>query len=215
MIFDYLKKIKRGPQVLLAKDAAIVLGYCPITKESVVVDAGTGSGYFAAMASRVAKKVISYEKNEEFAALAKKNLEKLKISNVEIKIRDVIKDGFEPEEADVVFLDLPNSSLAIKNAIKILKENGVLVGFFPHIEQLKEFVFEAKKFGWKKNYCLEVICRQILVRETGSRPENTGLLHSGYLTFIEKGEEQLTKLEKKRRKKLIYKTNEKNAEGGI
>ncbi|MFN3909754.1 MAG: methyltransferase domain-containing protein [Candidatus Anstonellaceae archaeon] len=218
MIFDYLKKLKRGPQITLPKDASIVIGFCPINKESIVIDAGSGSGYFAILASLVAKKVVSYEKNEEFFKLAKKNVEKLNIENIEIKIRDVIKDGFEEKEVDVVFLDLPNSYLAVKNAISSLKENGVLVGYFPHNEQLKDFVLEAKKYGWEKYYCTEIIERKILVREAGTRPENIGLLHSGYLAFLEKGKEEPTKIEKKRQKKLIKKLAFKKtniAEGGI
>ncbi|MEM4137805.1 MAG: methyltransferase domain-containing protein [Candidatus Anstonellaceae archaeon] len=221
MIFDYLKKLERKPQVILPKDAAIIINYCPITKESIVIDAGSGSGYFAIMAGMVAKKVISYEIKEEFAKIAKKNIEKLNIDNVEIIIRDVIRDGFEEErfakeKVDVVFLDLPNSHLAIKHAIAVLKESGVIVGYFPNIEQLKEFVLKAKEFGWEKNYCVEIIERKILVREIGCRPENIGLMHSGYLAFIEKGEEVLTKIQKKRKKKIkkaLLKI--KNAEGGI
>ncbi|MCM8831427.1 MAG: methyltransferase domain-containing protein [Candidatus Omnitrophica bacterium] len=208
MIFDHLKKLKRGPQITLPKDASIIIGFCPITKESIVGDVGTGSGYFAILVSAVAKKVISYEKNEEFAKLAKKNIEKLKIQNIEIRIRDVLKDGFDEKNFDVIFLDLPNSHLVIKNAIDSLKNDGVLVGYFPHMEQLKEFVLKAREYGWEKYYATETIERRILVRKFGTRPENIGLVHSGYLVFIQKGKEELTKKEKKRQLKIIKKSQE-------
>ena len=39
-----LKKLKRGPQVLLPKDLGMIVAYGGMSKESVVVDAGAGSG---------------------------------------------------------------------------------------------------------------------------------------------------------------------------
>lgn len=204
-IEDYLKKLKRGPQVILPKDAAILIHYCGMDKNTILLEAGTGSGWFAIQASKTVKKVFSYDKNPEFLELAKKNIKKLGIENIELKLKDVIGEGFDEKNADVVFLDMANSHLAVANAIAALKEDGILAGYFPHIEQLKEFVNECKKYGWQDIYAVEIITRKILIREVGIRPENTGLLHTGYLVFVKKGEEKLTKLEKKRKQKYIKK----------
>ena len=70
---EILKKCKRGPQVILPKDIGIILAYSGIGKNSVVVDAGAGSGWLAVSLANVAKKVTSYEWREEFAELAEKN----------------------------------------------------------------------------------------------------------------------------------------------
>ena len=202
MIFDYLKQLKRGPQVVLPKDTFIIIGFAGLNKESMIIDAGTGSGWFAVQASFFVKKVISYEKNPTFAELAKKNIEKLKIENVEIKIKDVVEEGFDEKNVDMVFLDMANSHLAVEKAIRAIKENGTVVGYLPHFEQLKVFAQECKKCGLERIYAAEIIQRQILIREAGIRPENVGLVHTAYLLFAKKGKEVLTKIEQKRRKKL-------------
>ena len=41
------RKMKRGPQVILPKDIGIIIVYSGIDKNSVCVDAGTGSGWMA------------------------------------------------------------------------------------------------------------------------------------------------------------------------
>src|SRR3990172_2164403 len=41
------KKIARTAQVILPKDAAMILAYTGLRQDSSVVDAGTGSGYLA------------------------------------------------------------------------------------------------------------------------------------------------------------------------
>jgi len=202
MIFDYLKQLKRGPQVVLPKDAFIIIGFAGLNKDSTIIEAGTGSGWFAIEASFFVKKVISYEKNPSFVELAKKNFEKLKINNIELKTKDVIQEGFDEKDVDMVFLDMANSHLAIEKALKAIKQDGIIVGYLPHFEQLKIFAQECKKYGLEKIYATEVIQRQILIREAGTRPENIGLMHTAYLLFAKKGKEELTKLEKKRRKKL-------------
>ena len=45
--FDLIKKNKRGPQVILPKDAGMIIAYCGIGYGSKVLDAGTGSGWMA------------------------------------------------------------------------------------------------------------------------------------------------------------------------
>jgi len=52
-------KMKRAPQVILPKDIGIIIAYSGVNRESVCVDAGTGSGWLAVGLARIAKKVIS------------------------------------------------------------------------------------------------------------------------------------------------------------
>ena len=46
--FDLIKKTKRGPQIILPKDAGTIISYSGIGAGSKVIDAGTGSGWMAA-----------------------------------------------------------------------------------------------------------------------------------------------------------------------
>ncbi|KAF2612895.1 hypothetical protein F2Q70_00009038, partial [Brassica cretica] len=62
------------------------------------------------------------------------------ISLVTIEVRDIKGQGFHEKLsglADSVFLDLPQSWLAVPSAAKMLKEDGVLCSFSPCIEQVQ------------------------------------------------------------------------------
>jgi tRNA (adenine57-N1/adenine58-N1)-methyltransferase len=202
MELEYLKKLKRGPQVILPKDAGMIIAFAGICKESIVLDAGAGSGWLDVQLGRVAKKVIGYEKREEFLELAKKNVERAGLDNVELRMRDVIAGGFDEKDADVVVLDMADSHLAVPKAVDSLNEKGVIVGYLPHTDQMKEFVKACEAAGFANTYCIECIVREMLVRDAGVRPQNVGIVHTAYLAFARKGEKELTKREiKKARKK--------------
>lgn len=198
----YLDRLKRGPQVILPKDAAMIISYSEICKESVVIEAGSGSGWLSAQIGRIAKKVYSFEKREDFSKLAKKNCEKLGLDNVEFAVCDVITEGFSKKGvADVLILDLADSHQAVPKAIEALKEDGVLVGYVPHTDQLSAFIRACEENGFADTYACESIVREMLVRNAGVRPENTGILHTAYLVFACKGEKKLSRLEQKRARK--------------
>lgn len=202
MQLDYLKKLKRGPQVILPKDAGMIIAFAGICKQSVVLDAGAGSGWLAVQIGRVAKKVVSYEKREEFLELAKKNVDRSALANVEFRLCDVVAQGFDEKDADVVVLDMAESHLAVPKAAQALKEGGVIVGYLPHTDQMREFVKACEAVGFANTYCIECIVREMLVRDAGVRPQNVGIVHTAYLVFAKKGEKELSKREiKKARKK--------------
>lgn len=179
------RKLKRGPQVILPKDIGIILSYSGVNKESVCVDAGTGSGWLALSLARVCKHVYSYETREDFIAIAEKNRQILNLDNIAFKNADAFKKIAE-RDVDLVTLDMPNSEKALKNAYKALKQGGMVVGYLPHAEQVKAFVERLNKEGFSDAYTVEVIVRDFLVRREGVRPTNTGLWHTAYLTFAKK-----------------------------
>lgn len=184
---EWTKKLKRGPQVILPKDAGAIIAFAGIWKESVVLDAGAGSGWLAIQLGRIAKKVVSYEAREEFADLAQKNVKRAGLDNVDIRKRNIIEEGFDEKDVDVITLDFANSDKAVAHAFAAIKAGGVLVGYVPHTEQMKAFVVAAKAAGFEEEtLCCEINMRQMLVREAGVRPENTGLTHTGYLIFARK-----------------------------
>ena len=193
---DYLRKAKRGPQVILPKDAGIILTYSGMDKNSKVVEAGSGSGYMTVQMARFCKRVTSYEKDEGFYKLVSGNLVRLGIKNVKLKHQDVLAAGADgkikgitEKNVDLVFLDMPDSHLAIPSAYKALKPaTGCLVGYNPNMEQVKQFALTAREVGFKDDFTIEVIVREILVRDYGVRPASIGLTHTGYITFCWKRE---------------------------
>lgn len=176
------RKLKRGPQVILPKDIGMIIAYSGVDKESICVDAGTGSGWLAASLARICKHVYSYELRPDFIEIAEKNREILGLTNLTFKNKDITKK-IDEKEVDLITLDLPGSEKALKNAFKALKKGGVVVGYLPHTEQVKKFVEGLNKAGFSDAHTVEVIVRDMLVRKEGVRPTNTGIWHTAYLTF--------------------------------
>lgn len=189
---DYLvpqsfRKLKRGPQVILPKDIGMIMAYTGVNRNSVCVDAGTGSGWLAVALARVAKQVTSYDTREDFIKIAEKNKAMEQLDNLTLKIGDVTKK-IDEEAVDIVTLDLPDSDKALKNAKKSLKENGYVVGYLPHTEQVRKFVETLEKLKFADVLTIEIIVRDMLVREQGTRPSTKGVWHTGYLVFAQKKE---------------------------
>lgn len=187
--FEKFEKLKRGPQVIVPKDAAVIIGFAGIGSGDNVVEAGTGSGFLTiCLANAVGKggKVYSYEWRDDFAKLAEKNFEKMGVEKIiELKQKNVF-DGIEEKNVDAVVLDLADSDKAVSYAFEALRQGGVLVGFHPHVEQIKKFADAATQTGFKQLNITEVITRDWLVREKGCRPVNTGLTHTAFLSFYSK-----------------------------
>ena len=180
-----LNKLKRGPQVILPKDIGMILAFTGIGKASKVVDAGAGSGWLAISLGNVCKSVVTYERREEFAELTKMNAERAGLKNVKVKLADIF-EGISEKGLDLITLDLADSDIVVPHAHSALKEGGFLVGYLPHSEQVSKFVKECERAGFAGAFCIECIVREMLVREQGFRPENTGLTHTAYLVFARK-----------------------------
>jgi len=183
------RKLKRGPQVILPKDIGIILAYSCVDKNSVCVDAGSGSGWLAVSLARICKQVYSYDIREDFLKIAEHNRVSLGLENIVFKLGDVCKK-IDEKDIDLVTLDFPSSEKALKNAKKALKPEGMVVGYLPHMEQVKKFVEKLEKLKFFDTYTVEVVVRDLLVRKEGTRPTNMGLWHTAYLVFARKGTAQ-------------------------
>jgi tRNA (adenine57-N1/adenine58-N1)-methyltransferase len=183
------RKFKRGPQVIMLKDAAFISAFTGLAPGDKVLDCGGGSGFLTVyLASLVGKegKVITYEKRDDFAEIVRKNVEKAGFQDrVELKVHDIFQ-GIEDKEFDLITLDFAESEKALVFAKDALKETGFVVGYLPNVEQAKAFVLEGEKLGLKHIMTSETIMREMLIREKGCRPETKGLFHTGYLTFLKK-----------------------------
>ncbi len=186
---DLFRKLTRGPQIITLKDAALISAFTGLSPGDKVVDAGAGSGFLAIYMGNIVRpegKVTTYEKREDFAKLSARNVKKAGLEkHVEVKCKDIF-DGIDEKDVDVVTLDMPEPWHAVKNAWKVLKKDGYLVGYVPTIEQVKKFVSACEKEGLKHEKTVECHVREMLVRETGTRPETKGLLHTAYMSFLRK-----------------------------
>ncbi len=186
MVYPHIyRKLKRGPQVILPKDIGIILAYTGVSKESICIDAGTGSGWLAVSLARVSRHVYSYELREEFMAIAEKNRKILGLENLTLKLGNVF-ERIEETDADLVTLDMSNSERALGNAYGALRQGGMIAGYLPHTEQVKTFVEALNAQGFSDAHTVEVILRDFLVRKEGMRPTNMGVWHTAYLVFARK-----------------------------
>lgn len=183
------KKLKRGPQVILLKDAAMISALTGLQSGDRVIDCGAGSGFLSCYLGSIvapAGKVYSYEKREEFHKLSEGNVRKAGLEGVvELKLKDAL-EGFDETEVELVTLDLADSPLLLPHSFAALKAGGFCAGYLPHAEQVQAFVKAALQAGFEQRETIEVIVRPMLVRERGFRPENSGLLHTAYLSFLRK-----------------------------
>lgn len=181
------KRLKRGPQVILPKDIGFIIAYTGISKDSFCVDAGTGSGWLAVSLARVCKRVVSYDIRPDFLKIAEKNKTIEGLGNLELRNGDFTK-AVKDRDADLVTLDMPNSDKALRNASRVLKPGGYVVGYLPQMEQVKAFVKKLGSIGFCNPMVYEVIVRDMLVRDEGMRPSTKGVWHTAYLAFAEKKE---------------------------
>ncbi|MDE1871252.1 MAG: methyltransferase domain-containing protein [Candidatus Micrarchaeota archaeon] len=179
------KRLKRGPQVILPKDIGMIIAYTGIGKGSECLDAGTGSGWLAVSLARICRKVTSYETREDFIRIAERNRSGEGLDNLIIKNKDFMKTVTE-KDVDLVTLDMPNSNKAVRNAHKALKPDGYICGYLPHTEQVRDFVAALNRYKFRNIYTIEVIVRDMLVREEGTRPSTKGVWHTAYLVFAQK-----------------------------
>ena len=179
---DNLNKIKRGPATTNLKDIGSIFVYTSINKNSVVLEAGSGSGQLTAFLARFVKKVYSYEKNREFYDLSKKNLEFLNIKNVELKNKDV--KNLKEKNLDLIILDLRDPWNYIDEAYKSLKNSGYLVCYLTNINQINEIIKNLRGFWIER--IINIKEENWVSKGIVLRPEHWGLTHTAFLLFARK-----------------------------
>ena len=183
---DKFRKIKRGPQIIPIKDVSLIIAETGIGKDSIVVDAGAGSGALACMLGRVVKQVVSYEIRQDFLGIATNNITALGLENISLKNKNVY-DGIDERDVDLVVLDVPEPWKGVSAAAEALKPGGFLVSYCPTTPQVSDFVkaiVESKRFAYVKT--TEIIEREWEINERKVRPKSQAIGHSGFLTFTRK-----------------------------
>jgi len=184
-MIDFLKKAKRGPQVILPKDSGLIVSITGCSPGWKVVDAGTGSGFLTLFLGNLGCKVYSYEKNEKFYEIAKNNLKKSGLKNIILKNYDITK-GIKEKNIDLVTLDMKNPEKVIKHASKSLNPGGWIAVYSMHIEEVKKVCKELKKHDFTDFRIIESLQREWQTIKQFTRPKNYMLAHTGFLTFARK-----------------------------
>jgi len=150
------------------------------------LEAGTGSGSLTtALAWAVGPhgQVISYEIRPEMQNLAKKNLERVNLAErVSFKLRD-IGDGFDEQDVDALFLDVPNSYDYLAQVRKALKPGGYFGSILPTTNQVSRLLIALHQHGFSFVEVCEIILRFLKPVPDRLRPTDRMVAHTGYLIF--------------------------------
>ena len=182
---DFIDLMDRRCSILIQKDIGSVLAHTGLGAGDRVVDAGTGAGAIALNFGNVVGsegKVYTYEIREDFAEVARKNIENFGITNIEVKNKD-IKEGIDEDNLDLIFLDLPKPFEIFEDVYDSLKVGGWLTVYAPYIDQAEVSYRIAKKLGFYNIDIIEILERGLEVRQQGVRPKTRMVGHSGYLLF--------------------------------
>ncbi|WP_405296495.1 tRNA (adenine-N1)-methyltransferase [Methanobrevibacter sp.] len=187
-INDFIDIMDRRCSILIKKDIGQVLAHSGLGAGSRVVDAGTGAGAIALNFGNVVGpegEVFTYEIREDFAEVAKSNIDRFGITNIHVKNQN-IKDGIDEDDIDLIFLDLPKPYEIFEEVMESLNVGGWLCVYAPYIDQAETAYRVAKKLGFYDIDIIETLERGLEVRPQGVRPKTRMVGHSGYLVFARK-----------------------------
>ena len=183
---DLLKETKRNTQIMYPKDIGYILVTMGIGPGQHVIEAGTGSGSLTtALAWAVGPmgRITTYEIRPEMQNLARKNLERLGLTNrVTFKLNDV-SEGFAEENADALFLDLPNPYDYIPQVRCALKSGGFFGCILPTVNQVERLLPALHNNFFAFTDVCEVILRHYKPVYDRFRPTDRMVAHTGYLIF--------------------------------
>ncbi len=186
---DLRETMEHGPQTLTPKDLAALLYEADVRAGSRVVEGGSGSGALAVALARIVGdrgQIYSYDVSETSLAVARANARGGDVTAVvEFAVSD-LRRGITQRDVDAVLLDLPDPWEAVAPAWEALRPCGHLATFSPNMEQVKETVSAIRRHPFIDVRTVELIEREMEVRDVGVRPSFAALGHTGYLTFARK-----------------------------
>jgi len=188
-LIDMLGFLKRRTQSTHPKDFGLLVSLTGISSGWRVVELGTGSGILTAFLANAVKpngKVYSYENRKEFYEIARENLEKLRLLDyVELKLKDVIKEGIDERGVDIVISDIPNPFEILENIYDSLKPFGYFASFLPNITSVLKLLSSNNLFYLVGIY-ENIVRGWRYEKKNVLRPKNKQLVHTEFLVLMRK-----------------------------
>jgi len=188
-IRDDLEGLRRRAQTIGPKDVPALLWNCNLEAGDFAVEVGAGSGSLTiALAQAVGAdgRVVTYDLRRDFLDIARRNVASAGFEGrVAFKVGDARKELPE-QDADALFLDIPDPWEAVKTSANALRPCGTFASFSPNAEQVNQTVKALRTNTFVEIRTVEIIEREIVSQESGTRPSFAPLGHTGYLTFARK-----------------------------
>jgi tRNA (adenine57-N1/adenine58-N1)-methyltransferase len=183
---DLIRDLRRTSQIIYPKDSGFILMKLSVRPGQTVLEAGTGSGGMTTVLAQIvgpAGRVISYDVREDMQRIARRNLERLGLAErVTLKLRDIAL-GFDEQDADAFFLDVPNPWDYIGQVRQALKGGGFFGSILPTANQVSTLLIALQREGFEFVEVCEVLLRYYKTVPERLRPTDRMVAHTGYLIF--------------------------------
>jgi len=215
LLADYVLAMPRGATIVYPKDAAMILGLADIAPGVSVLEAGVGSGALSISLLRaVGSKgsVDSFEKREEFATIATKNVNQYfgeSPSNWNLQL-GAVQDFDHVQHYDRVVLDMLAPWECIEMASKVLIPGGVFIAYVATTTQLSQTA-EAIKASecFTEPESSETIVRGWHHEGLAVRPQHRMIAHTAFLIMARRlAPNTIAPARRRRPSKGAYGTNE-------
>jgi tRNA (adenine57-N1/adenine58-N1)-methyltransferase catalytic subunit len=186
LLADYVLSMPRGAQVIYPKDSAQIVAMGDIFPGARVLEAGAGSGALACSLLRAVGEggqVLSYERRQDFADVARANIETFfggAHPAWQLTVGDLA--DAEPPAVDRVVLDMLEPWLVLDVVSRALVPGGVLVGYVATVTQLSTYVEALRSNGtFTEPEAFETLVRPWHVVGLAVRPEHRMVAHTAFL----------------------------------
>lgn len=186
---EVVVSMPRGAAVIYPKDAAHILMQTDIFPGARVLEAGVGSGGLALALLRAigpTGRLYSYERRDDFAEIAKANVETFyggPMPNWEIRVGDLV-DARGPEEVDRAILDMLAPWECIDTVAEVLVPGGFLCCYVATTTQLGRTLDTIRaNTGFTEPTAREYSSREWHAEGLAIRPGHGTSGHTGFLIF--------------------------------
>ena len=187
LLNEFTVTMPRGAAVVYPKDAARILVEADIFPGARVIEAGAGSGALTCYLLRaigVHGRLISYERREDFAAVARRNVDGFFARPHpawELRVGD-LTDALTPEPVDRAVLDMLAAWDCVDALAEVLQPGGVLAAYVATTTQLGRLVETLRSHGgYTEPEATESLVRAWHAEGLAVRPRHDMVGHTGFL----------------------------------
>jgi tRNA (adenine57-N1/adenine58-N1)-methyltransferase len=211
LLSDFVLSMPRGATVIYPKDAAQIVGYADIFPGARVIEAGAGSGALTISLLRAVGaegSVHSFERREDFAAVARRNVEKFLREDPpswKLTVGDLVEsldadDAGEDAGTDRVILDMLAPWECVDAVGRVLVPGGVLCCYVATTTQMSRVVETIREHqGFTEPAAWETMHRGWHVEGLAVRPDHRMVGHTGFLVTARRLAPGVTTPPRKRR----------------
>lgn len=208
LLQDYTLSMPRGAAVIYPKDAAQIVGMADIFPGARVIEAGVGSGALTCFLLRAVGpegKLTSYERRQDFADVAKTNVEKFYGGPMDDTWRLVVGDlvdSIDESDVDRVILDMLAPWECVDAVAKALTPGGVICCYVATTTQMSKTVECIREHGsFTEPHAWETLSRDWHVEGLAVRPDHRMIGHTGFLVTARRMADGVTPPPRRRRPK--------------